>query len=71
MNADEKKQLHETTIDELRQEAAELDLEIKRARLEIKAGKLENTSKLGQLRNRRAVIQTIKREKELAAQAAA
>ncbi len=71
MNADEKKQLHETTIDELRQEAEELDLEIKRARLEIKAGKLENTSKLGQLRNRRAVIQTIKREKELAAQAAA
>ncbi len=71
MNKDDKQALHDSTIEELRQQAAELDLEIERLRLQLKADKLEDTSAVRRLRTKRAVVLTIKREKELAEMAAA
>lgn len=65
MNKSDIKELHQKKIDELRNLAAEVQKELTRAKLEVQANRLEDTTKPYRLRKKLARIKTIIREKEL------
>lgn len=69
MKKSEIQALHQKTMVELRQLMEEVKKELTKAKLELQANRLEDTSKPYHLRKKLARIKTILREKELAEEA--
>ncbi len=65
MKRQEKKELAEMTLEQLRLELRKLQIELGKARLAKKVKKLENTAKVTQLQHQLARIKTKIREYEL------
>ena len=64
MKSKQKKDLHQKTVEELKQELNVLETELTKARLELSAQKLDDVSKPKRLTKEVAVIKTIITEKE-------
>jgi large subunit ribosomal protein L29 len=64
MKANQKKALHQKSVEELNQELIALEKELTKARLELAAQKLEDTSKPKRLVKNVARIKTIITEKK-------
>ncbi len=66
MKRKEKKEYHQKSPEELKQQTKKITEELVKLRMEGKVGKLKNVRLLKQKKNHLAIIKTILREKELA-----
>ncbi len=69
MKTKELKALHEKTVDELQAQLSQLQEQLAKSSLELKAGKLDDLKQPRKIREGIAQIKTIIREKELLAAA--
>jgi ribosomal protein L29 len=65
MKRKEKKEYHQKSPEELKQQVKKITEELVKLRMEKKVGKLKNVRLLKQKKNYLAIIKTILREKEL------
>ncbi len=64
MKKDDKQKLHQSTLAQLEKKAEELVREIATTKLELKAGKLSDTSKVKRLKKDLVRVKTIMQEKK-------
>lgn len=65
MKKKEKQEFHQKTVAQLQKEIRKAEEELVKLRLELKAGKLKNVSRVMNQRHQLACLKTILKEKEL------
>jgi ribosomal protein L29 len=65
MKLKEKKEYHQKSLEELKQQVKKIAEELVKLKMEKQTGKLKNVNLISQKKNHLAVIKTILKEKEL------